>query len=304
MTIQIPQSNRQLSSRTKFLKQTLNTLNMQVAQKALNLMIEEMCSEKGFSRSNSSHYYHHVVDVTQKLLNFGVRDEGTIIVSILHDAIEDTWITFEYIEREYGREIAEDVLILTKDPNIDYKKDKEALEAYLIRAFSKLRTALVKAADRIHNFGTLGDTPLEKQLRVALDTEENFIPLFKWAREEYPEFAAFFFQAKTEIEPHLQKIKESAAREEELLGRIKELEDQLVASKVQQMESVVESADHRGGYRDHLKDKIETIEVLRKRNVKVETALEFYGKKENHWNSSISVDQGEIARKALEYDVE
>lgn len=231
MVIQIPATKSRLSSRTKFLKTTLNILNMPKAQKALDLMIEEMCSDKGFSRSNGTHYYHHIVDVTQKLLNFGVRDEGTIIVSILHDAIEDTWITFEYIEREFGRDIAEDVQILTKDPNIDYKQDKEALVAYLITCFSKLRTALVKAADRIHNFGTLGATPLHKQLRVALETEENFIPLFKWARDEYPEFASFFFQAKTEIEPHLQKIKESAAREQELLARIKELEAALEAQK-------------------------------------------------------------------------
>ena len=228
MVIQIPASTNQLSSRTKFLKRTLNTLNMNVALKALNLMIEEMCAEKGYTRGDgTTHYYHHLVDVTQKLLNFGTRDEATIVVAILHDAIEDTWITFEYIEREYGREIAEDVRTLSKDPNIDYKKDKAALEAYLIKCFSKLRTALVKAADRIHNFGTLGATPIDKQIRVALETEENFFELFKWAREEYPEASNFFSQAKTEIEPHLEKIKISAARENELLDEIAQLKAEL-----------------------------------------------------------------------------
>lgn len=223
----MPTSQNQLSSRTKFLKRTLNILNMPLAQKALELMIDEMSIQKGFKRSDGTHYYHHLIDVTQKVLNFGIRDEATVVVALLHDAIEDTWITFEYIEREYGREIAEDVQTLTKDPNIDYKKDEQALEAYLVKCFSKFRTAIVKSADRIHNFGTLGATPLDKQLRVALETEQNFIPLFKWARDEYPEASTFFFQAKTEIEPHLQKIKETAAREEKLNNRIAELEAQL-----------------------------------------------------------------------------
>lgn len=170
-------------------------------------------------------------------MNFGIRDEKTIIVAILHDAIEDTWITYEYIKIEYGEEVADDVLALTKDPNIDYKKDRAALEAYLLNAFATARRALVKSSDRIHNFGTLGDTPIEKQIRVALETEDNFFPLFKWAREEYPEYSAFFHNAKTAIEPHLEDIKEKfriheelqaeKAKNEALLAEITELKAKL-----------------------------------------------------------------------------
>lgn len=312
MAIKIPQ-NSKLSSRTKFLKRMLANLQMPLAQKALTLMIEEMCVEKGFKRESGEHvhYYHHLVDVTQKALNFGIRDEKTIVVCILHDAIEDTWITYEYIEREFGKEIADDVLTLTKDKNIDYKKDEAALHAYLIGCFKKLRTAIAKTLDRVHNFGTLGATPLHKQLRVALETEANFFPLFKWAREEYPEYSALFFQAKTEIEPHLEKIKEFAAKQEEanaekeaLLAQIEELKQQLVSSKVDQMHQVVDHSDQREGYRNHLKDNIQTIEVLRKRNIKVENALEFYGKEDNYSDGTITEDKGLTARNALEFDFE
>lgn len=96
----------------------------------------EMKEGKGYKRSSGAHYYHHLVDVTQLLLNFGIRDEATIVVGELHDSIEDTWMTYEYIEREFGTQIAKDVQILNKDPNIDYKKDLEALQKYLIRCFS------------------------------------------------------------------------------------------------------------------------------------------------------------------------
>lgn len=208
--IKLPEQTK-LSSRTLFQKQMLSNLQMNKALKALNLMIEEMSIEKGYKRASGLHYYHHLVDVTQNLLNFGIRDEVIITVGELHDAVEDTWMTKEFIQREFGEDVARYVMILTKDPNIDYKKDIDSLQKYLIDCYKELCTALVKTSDRVHNFGTLGATPLEKQLRVALETEAHFFPLFKWAAKEYPEYAAFFLNAKTAIEPHLEKIKEQAA---------------------------------------------------------------------------------------------
>lgn len=221
-----------LSSRTRFLKTTLTILGYANAQRALDLMIEEMNAKKGYCRHDGSDYYLHLVDVAQKLLNFGVRDEITITAAILHDAIEDVpWINYEYIYREYGKEVADTVQIVTKKPNIDYKKDKEALVEYLNGCMQTKRSALIKTADRIHNFNTLGSAKLEKQLRVALETEEYFIPFFKYCRNEYSEHANFFFQAKTEIEPHLLKIKESDVREKELQKQNEELKLELQKEK-------------------------------------------------------------------------
>lgn len=227
-------NSKQLSSRVKFLKTNLCILGYKNALKALNLMIQEMCIEKGFSRHDGSDYYLHLVDVAQKLLNFNVRDEDTITGAILHDAIEDVpWINYNYIEREYGINVANIVSTVTKNPNIDYKKDKQALVSYLDKCKYSLPTALIKTADRIHNFNTLGNASPEKQLRVALETEEYFIPLFKYCRNEYPEHANFFFQAKTEIEPHLLKIKTSHIREVELLNEINKLKEELLKLKNQ-----------------------------------------------------------------------
>lgn len=229
-------TQKQLSSRVKFLKMTLTMIGMPLAQKALKLMIEEMSIEKGFARADGkTPYYIHLVDVAMKLINFGIRDEITITAAILHDAIEDVdWITYEYIRREYGVEVADVVQGVTKDPNINYKEDKRALVAYLDICKQDVRKALVKAADRIHNFNTLGATSLDKQLRVALETEDYFFPFFKYCRNEYPEHANFFFQAKTEIEPHLLKIKESAEREAKLQKENDELK-----SKIQQLEAEI-----------------------------------------------------------------
>lgn len=158
-----------------------------------------------------AHYYYHLVDVAQILLNFGVRDQVTITAAILHDAIEDVdWITYDFVKLTFGKEVADTVLVVTKDPNIDYKQDRKALEIYVWKCAQNIRTALIKIADRIHNFGTLGDATPEKQLKQALETEEIFLPVIKFCRNAYPEHSDFFFGAKTHIEPHLFKIKESA----------------------------------------------------------------------------------------------
>ncbi|WP_214688006.1 HD domain-containing protein [Exiguobacterium sp. s163] len=217
-----------LSSRVKFLKTVLSVLGHKKALKALNLMIQEMCSEKGYSRHDGSHYYLHLVDVTMKIFNSGIRDEDILTTAILHDAIEDVeWINYDFIKREFGKEVADDVLILTKNPDIDYKQDEAALFTYLNQCFSSPSTAIVKTADRIHNFNTLGNADTDKQLRVANDTEKNFFPMFKFARNEYPEYAPFFYQAKTEIEPHLLKIKESCEMERVLRQEIAKLQEEV-----------------------------------------------------------------------------
>lgn len=304
--IKLPE-NSALSSRTKFLLRMLSNLKMPMALKAMNLMIEEMCAEKGFERESGAHYYHHLVDVAQKALNFDIRDEKIITVCILHDAIEDTWMTFEYIEREFGTEIAQAVQILSKDKNVDYKEDEEALHRYLISCYQTLCTAIAKTLDRVHNFGTLGATPLHKQLRVALETEANFFPLLKWAREEYPEYSALFHQAKTEIEPHLEKIKEQAAMKADFERQIAEkdaeiqrLREEIVAPKIQQMHDIVDASIEKDNHKAHLKEHLTTIKVLKKRNDIIESALGFYADKENHQSGLVRNDSGEKAAKALD----
>lgn len=225
MTVVTFKNVSKLSSSVIFLKHNLNMFNMPLAQKALNLMIEEMCFEKGFYREgNKEHYYYHLVDVTNILINFGIRDEVVITAAILHDSIEDIdWVNYEYIKREFGVEIADVVKKVTKNSKIDYKTNEQAWIDDLEIILADMRAALVKTADRIHNFSTLTGLPMEKQYRKALETEKFFFPFFKAARKSYPEHSNLFIHAKISIEPYLLNIKYTYSLE----NRIKELEAQL-----------------------------------------------------------------------------
>lgn len=195
-------------SRVVQLQTDLVKMGYKDALKALNWMISVMNADNGYKRHDGRHYYYHLVDATQELINMGVTDEITLTACILHDSIEDVDdINYEGVKSLFGKEVADTVLGVTKDPNINYKKG-ENLKAYLDAMLPYVRMCLVKTADRMHNFSTLKDATPEKELRQALETEEFFLPFFKECRKRYPEYARFFHSAKTTIMPHLIKIKQ------------------------------------------------------------------------------------------------
>lgn len=203
-------------SRILFLEDYLNKIGFKDALRALDLMKSEMCAEKGFKRHDGSHYYYHLVDVTQDLLNQGIRHEPCIVAALLHDWQEDVdYVSPQMIEAQFGSEVALYVDVLSKKPELDYK-DEKVLKAYLALIGENVWTALIKVADRKHNFSTLRDATLAKRMKQAIETETYFIPAFKVWRKKFPRYAAHFYEAKTAIEPHLWAIKEYQAEIERL----------------------------------------------------------------------------------------
>lgn len=191
-----------LSSRTKHLKRTLTILKFKDAYTALDLMIEEMNADKGFSRHNGKHYYYHLVDVAQMLLNSGIRDENTITAALLHDYMEDVaGITYRTIENQFGKKVADIVSLVSKEKGVDYKNNPEKMQSYLDGILESPEACLVKTADRINNFQTLQDSSISHRRKQLENTMKFFIPFFKECRNRYIDHESFYFQAKTTIEP-------------------------------------------------------------------------------------------------------
>jgi len=212
------------SSRTRHLKETLSNFKFLMALRALELVMYEMNAEKGYVRHNGAHYFYHLVDVTQKLINHGIRDENILTAALLHDLVEDVpGYTIEKVRKTFNPRVAHIVDLVTKKPGIDYKKSENIL-FYLEKISEDYGASLVKTADRMHNFGTLLDATPEKRIRQAIETEKYFIPFFKQCRKRYTTYASFFFEAKTQIEPQLWMIKEYDKKVKELEEKIRQLE--------------------------------------------------------------------------------
>lgn len=193
-------------ARVVHLQKELIKLDFMKALRALNWMISVMNADNDYKRHDGSHYYYHLVDATQDLINHGIKDETILTACILHDAIEDIeGVTQDSIAKDYGAEVALYVNGVTKKKGINYK-DPKNLQEYLEYILRFPQMALIKTADRKHNFSTLGNSNMAFELRQAKETDIHFLPFFKEARKRYPEFSAYFHSAKTTIVPHLKKI--------------------------------------------------------------------------------------------------
>lgn len=132
-------------------------------------------------RKSGEPYIVHPVSVAIILINLGM-DTASICVALLHDVIEDTTITFEQLQAEFGTEIAFLVDGLTKLKSIpfSYSKEEERAEntrKMLLAMNEDIRVIIIKLADRLHNMRTLQFKEEERQRMIAHETMEIFAPI-------------------------------------------------------------------------------------------------------------------------------
>ena len=116
-------------------------------------------------------------------------DKETITAGLLHDVVEDTILTIDQIQEQFGSDVALLVDGVTKlqqlqlsGDNQDKSADKLELQAENLRkmflAMAKdIRVILIKLADRLHNMRTLKYMPPEKQQRIARETLDIYSPI-------------------------------------------------------------------------------------------------------------------------------
>ncbi len=163
-------------------------------------------AHEGQLRKSGEPYITHCVAVAQILADMGL-DATTIAAALLHDTIEDTTLTREDLEAEFGPKIAElvdgvsklkqladDVKPSSRNGHAHSRHDRnmEYLRKMFLAMGADLRVLLIKLADRLHNMRTLQHMPQHKRLRIAKETLEIYAPLanrlgiwqFKWQLED------------------------------------------------------------------------------------------------------------------------
>ena len=137
-------------------------------------------AHKSMRRKSGEPYILHPIAVSHicvEEIGLGVRSS---ICALLHDTVEDTDITLEDIEREFGPEIARIVDGLTKISNVidaNSSQQAENFKKILLTLTDDPRVILIKLSDRLHNMRTLDSMKREKQLKIASETVWVYAPL-------------------------------------------------------------------------------------------------------------------------------
>lgn len=130
-------------------------------------------------RKSGEPYFIHPYNVALILADFGA-DAETIAAGLLHDTVEDTGISLERIETEFGSTVAFMVDAVTKLGTLKYKgvaRHAESLRKLFVAMAQDIRVIIIRLADRLHNVRTLQYIEPEKQKRIALETLEIYAPL-------------------------------------------------------------------------------------------------------------------------------
>src|SRR5215510_9330426 len=131
-------------------------------------------------RRSGEPYIAHPLGVAMILAGLGL-DDITIAAALLHDAVEDTTVTADDLQDQFGPDVAAIVDGVTKLDRLQFDS-KEAQQAAPLRkmlvAMAKdIRVLLIKLADRLHNMRTISSLPKAKQQRIARETLDIYAPL-------------------------------------------------------------------------------------------------------------------------------
>jgi GTP pyrophosphokinase len=137
-------------------------------------------AHKDQKRESGEPYIVHPLNVCMNLTMFKA-DGATLCAGLLHDVVEDTEYTLEYIEKHFGKDVAHLVDGVTKISNLHFDSKEEATNANIRRIINSLnddvRIIIIKLCDRLHNMQTLQYKAPEKQIRSANETLNIFVPL-------------------------------------------------------------------------------------------------------------------------------
>jgi GTP pyrophosphokinase len=138
-------------------------------------------AHQGQKRKTGELYFSHSVETAKTLIEMGLGSKS-VSSALLHDVPEDTHLTLDDVEAEFGKEIAFIVKGITKVGQIRLRgaTDEiylENLRRMFLAMAADIRVVLIKIADRLNNMETLYIHSRKKQISIAAETMDIFVPI-------------------------------------------------------------------------------------------------------------------------------
>jgi GTP pyrophosphokinase len=136
-------------------------------------------AHQGQTRKSGEPYIIHPL-ATAYILTTMRMDVSIVTAALLHDVPEDTKVTIDEIEKDFGADIAAMIKGITKLGKLKYRGTEryiENLRKMFVAMAEDVRVMIIKFADRAHNLMTLQNLEEKKRHRIALESIEIFAPI-------------------------------------------------------------------------------------------------------------------------------
>ncbi|MGH2728779.1 MAG: RelA/SpoT family protein [Actinomycetota bacterium] len=226
-----------LDALLKRLKSTSPKADAKLIQKAYEFAAQ---SHREQFRASGEQFIEHPLAVAEIMSDLW-PDTTTIVASLLHDVVEDTPLTLDDIEEQFGSEVKLIIDGLTKLDKIEFRtreqQQAENIRKMMLAMAKDIRVLYIKLADRLHNMRTIGHMPRDKQETKARETLEVFSPLanrlgiyqLRWQLEDLA-FATLYPKQFDEI---VRMVEDRQPERDALLKTVvSELEDAFKRTKI------------------------------------------------------------------------
>ena len=158
------------------IKSDMDEDDSKMIRKAYEIAVQAHSEQR---RKSGEPYILHPIAVARICAEEIGLGPTAIACALLHDVVEDTDITLDEIELEFGHRVRKIVDGLTKLDNAYNAESPQAenFKKVLSTLVEDVRVVLIKMADRLHNMRTLGSMPRHKQLKIAAETSYMYAPL-------------------------------------------------------------------------------------------------------------------------------
>jgi len=158
-------------------KSVVTSSDSKKIKKAFRISLD---AHKNMRRKSGEPYIIHPISVAQICVQEIGLGTTSIIAALLHDVVEDTDYTLEFIEKEFGKTVANLCDGLTKISGVftpGSSLQSENFKKMLLTLVDDMRVILIKIADRLHNMRTLDSMSRSAQLKNSSETIYIYSPI-------------------------------------------------------------------------------------------------------------------------------